>query len=87
LTQDKILELTDRQFHEVYFHKRAKDGTIEIPMPAVESPEGSATEESEYQNLAFLKNFPGCAMTDEEYQRLRQEIADKYHGKEHDKST
>ena len=75
LSEDRILKLTDRQIHEVYFHKRDKDGSIEVPMPTVE-----AVQEEEVTGKTFLRDLLlyQHLFAPEEFERLRAEAMEKY---------
>lgn len=79
LTIPEIAKLTDRQLHQVYFHKRTKEGMIEIPMPSVEmAMEAEETEEKTLRDLAAL--LDSGFIVKQDFERLKQDVAAKYHG-------
>lgn len=74
---DEIGELTDRTIHTVYFHKRSKEGAIEIPMPTVSSMQ-EETLESALADLEVLK----ALLTQENYEATKAAVLERFRGKE-----
>lgn len=72
LTPRDILQLTDRQMIEVYFHERDKDGAIKVPMPSVENM--ALSPEEELARLQVLK----LIMEDADFNRMTEEVARKH---------
>lgn len=79
MTLEQIANLTDRSLEEVYFHKRSKYGSIEVPMPTSEAAEEIAAEptlESTLAELQFLHS--GRYINDEDFQRCKVAAEAKY---------
>jgi hypothetical protein len=78
LTLPDIANLTDRSIDEVYFHARTKEGSIEIPLPAVEAADVPETEEKLLADLAYLRGALG--LTDENYAACVEEVRGRFRG-------
>ena len=78
LTLREIGDLTDRQIAEVYFHARTKEGSIDVPVPAVEATRGPETEAKLLADLAFLR--AANLITAENYERCVAEAKGKFRG-------
>jgi hypothetical protein len=79
LTLPDIAALTDRSIDEVYFHARTKEGSIEIPLPAVEAP--ADVPETEGKLLADLALLRGNNLiSDENYAACVAEVRRKFRG-------
>lgn len=55
LTLREVAALTDRQIRDVYFHARTKEGSIDVPVPAVEAPDEPPSLDATLRDLGFLK--------------------------------
>jgi hypothetical protein len=61
LSVAEYAELTDRQIHQLYFHKRTKEGAIDVPDHAEASDGVPLTYEQEVQKLMEAKAKVGLS--------------------------
>jgi hypothetical protein len=80
LTPRDVARMTDRQIIDLYWHRRNKDGEIEIPDPIpVESPPKVWTLEMELAQVGVLARM--LRMPEADQEELREQLRVKYGAK------
>lgn len=80
VTPPLLATLTDWQILELYWHKRGKDGAIEIPgwEPAFRAKPGPSTLEADLKALEMLAKMFGSAMDAASVAASRAKLYEKY---------
>jgi hypothetical protein len=80
VTPGALALLTDWQIIELYFHRRNRDGGIDIPgwEPAVRAKAGPATLESDLKAVEMLAAMFGPLMTAGSVEDAKRRLREKY---------
>ncbi len=74
---DQLSDLTDRQIHELYFHKRDRDGKITWPEdPADDDEDVPSTLSEEIAKLQMMRQLFG--LSQERYDEIVAELTSRY---------